>query len=271
MSVTIERSGESPACIAHISGDIDLATVPEVREQVDHAIASGCSYVVLNLADVPYADSSALGLLVWIDRQLSPRHGKLVIAGADRNVARVLELSGLLGVAPSISTAPDVEEALDGLPLQTPPVEPLWERVLTTSAHPSEISRIRGEVCEMIAPLGLSDSSLFDVKVAVGEALANAVRHGSPGGASDEVTATVSAYPDRVVVAVRDGGCGYDGNEDTENDVYASGGRGVAFMRALADRVEFARCEGGGTVVRITKRVGPGHVPGVTDPGGTGN
>ena len=264
MSVSIERSGGSPACVARIHGDIDVATMPEVQGAVDGAISAGCTYIVLDLTDVPYADSSALGLLVWIDRRLEPLHGRLVLAGADRNVGRILEISGLLGVAPSISTAPDVEEALDGLPLEPEHVEPKWEQRLRSPAVVSVVSDLRGRVCDLIEPLGLTDSALFDLKVAVGEALANAVRHGSPGGPADEVEVSVAAYEDRVIVSIRDYGVGFDaascdGGANRVADVYAAGGRGIMFMRALADRVEFDRCEGGGTIVRLTKRLAADH------------
>ena len=51
----------------------------------------------------------------------------------------------------------------------------------------------------MLSRSQIPDAALFDIKVAVGEALANAVRHGSPGGPADEVDIDVSAYDDRVV------------------------------------------------------------------------
>lgn len=254
MSVTIERTAESQACVAHLEGDVDLAAVPDIRDAVESQIVSGCTCVVLDLEHVEYADSSALGLLVWMDRRLGPVGGKVVLAAADRNVSRVLELSGLVGVAPSLSTASDVDEALGGLRLPAEHREPLWERTLTVRARADQMSRLRTLVCELVRPLGLSESALFDLKVAVGEALANAVRHGSSSDA-DDIDATVSAYDDRVIVSVRDQGTGFDGSAVSGDDVYASGGRGVMFMRALADAVEFSRSEGAGTLVRLTKRL----------------
>jgi serine/threonine-protein kinase RsbW len=97
---------------------------------------------------------------------------------------------------------------------------------------------------------------MFDVRVAVGEALANAIRHGSPGGAADEVSVLVDAYVDRVVLTVMDRGGGFDGEPACERDLYASGGRGVMFMRALMDEVEFSCLPEGGTAVRLTKHIG---------------
>ena len=37
------------------------------------------------------------------------------------------------------------------------------------------------------------------------------------------------------------------------DDLYAPSGRGIMFMRALMDRVDFEPAPGGGTLVRLTK------------------
>jgi serine/threonine-protein kinase RsbW len=258
MGIGFERSEGAAACVVRLSGELDMSVVPDVRAGVEDALESGCVSIVLDLADVTYADSTALGLLVWLDRMLRPVDGTLVLAGANRNVSRVLELSGLVGFAPSVAIAADADAALAGLSPAADRGRPLWEERIDVPALVEHMSRVRTRVCELAAPLGLHETALFDLRVAVGEALANAVRHGSPGGEHDEVTVTVSAYADRVTVAVQDTGHGFDGDSESGVDVYASGGRGVLFMRALMDHVEFVRADDGGTVVRLTKRLSVG-------------
>jgi serine/threonine-protein kinase RsbW len=261
MSVGFERPDGASACVVRLSGELDMSVVPEVRAVVEGALESGCASIVLDLADVTYADSSALGLLVWLDRMLRPVEGSLVLAGANRNVTRVLELSGLVGFAPCVALAADAGAALARLSSVPERGDAVWEERIDVPALVEHMSRVRARVCELAGPLGLTETSLFDLRVAVGEALANAVRHGSPGGEHDEVAVTVSAFPDRVTVAVQDTGHGFDGASESGVDVYASGGRGVLFMRALMDHVEFTRAEDGGTVVRLTKRLPAGPRP----------
>jgi len=70
---------------------------------------------------------------------------------------------------------------------------------------------------------------MFDIRVAVGEALANAIKHGSPKGEGDNVDVVVTAYPDRIKVAVTDRGTGFDGQLARQLDPYAPSGRGVLF------------------------------------------
>jgi anti-anti-sigma factor len=253
MAADIRYDDESGACVFAIEGDIDAANVPEIREELDSAMERGCINVVLDLARVTYADSSALGLLVWLDRRLGPLQGRLVLAGASRDVNRILQLSGLVQVASTVATSPNVSAALEGLDLPAIPRDSLWARDIVMPARVEELAAVREEACELISGLTFGEAALFDIKVALGEALANAVRHGSPNGAASEVRIRVEAYDDRVMIRVSDSGCGFDGEHSCSEDVYASGGRGIMFMRALMDRVDFEASPQGGTVVTLVK------------------
>jgi len=241
------------ACVVRLSGDVDMAIVPELRTRLDSALEGGCGHVVLDLTEVTYADSSALGLLVWLDHRLRPTGGRLVLAGATPDVARILELSGLVTVAASIAMSGNVTSALEGLELPDQPADPIWAEQIEMEADVNQLSVVREQVCSIVAPLGFPESALFDIKVALGEALANAVRHGLPADGDGEVRVDVVAYPDRVVLEVMDNGTGFDGAHSGSDDLYAPNGRGIMFMRALMDRVEYDSSPLGGTLVRLTK------------------
>jgi len=241
------------ACVVRLAGDVDMAVVPELRSSLDISLDAGCANVVLDLTEVTYADSSALGLLVWLDHRLRPLGGRMVIAGASADVSRILELSGLVAVAASIAMSGSVESALEGLELSDVPSDPLWEREIEMGASVDALAGVREQVVSILGPLGFSESALFDIKVALGEALANAIRHGAPADGPCEIEVYVRAYPERVVLEVLDNGSGFDGAHAGSDDLYAPGGRGIMFMRALMDRVEYETSPSGGTLVRLTK------------------
>jgi len=255
LNVEVHREAGSRACVVALSGEVDLAGVPEIRDELESIISSGCVDVVMDLTEVTYADSTALGLLVWVDRKLTPLDGKLVLCGANRDVGRILELSGLVDAAPTISSEADVSHALATVTPTENREEPLWVETLSTPADLAHLGATRERVVELLDRVGMDESSLFDVKVAVGEALANAVRHGSPMGRANDVVVQVEAFPDRVGIVVSDSGCGFDGAPEASDDVYAPSGRGIMFMRSLMDSVQFFRCKGGGTMVVLVKSI----------------
>lgn len=253
MPFNVRHESAPGVCVVRLTGDIDIAVVPELREDLNSALGGGCNNVVLDLNEVTYADSSALGLLVWLDHRLRPAGGRLVLAGANRDVTRILELSGLVQVAASIAMSANVDAALEGLRMEEPVLEPLWERSLQVPGSVDRLGDVREQVCDLLEPLHFPDSALFDIKVALGEALANAIRHGAPAVGEGVIGVRVVAYADRVVIEVEDNGAGFDGSHSPEGDLYAPSGRGIMFMRALTDRVEFEESSLGGTLVRLVK------------------
>lgn len=255
----ISHALEGHACVARLSGDIDTAIVPELRTDLEQSIEAGCVNLVLDLSEVTYVDSSALGLLVWLDHRLRPCDGRVLLAGANPDVSRILEISGLAAFSASIAISDDVAAALVGLDSEIPATEALWTRQICIPAEIDRLAGVRDKVSVLVSPLGFSEAAIFDIKVALGEALANAVRHGAPE-TDGKVCVDVIAHPDRVVLQVTDNGPGFDGVHSASDDLYAPSGRGIMFMRALMDGVDFETPEGGGTTVRLTKR----HRRGVT-------
>jgi anti-sigma B factor antagonist len=73
---------------------------------VDRLVSDGAAAMVLDLADVGFMDSTALGLLVSLHRRLGDR---LVVAGARPVVQRLFEITKLVTV---VRTADSVDTAL---------------------------------------------------------------------------------------------------------------------------------------------------------------
>ena len=103
------------------------------------------------------------------------------------------------------------------------------------------------------AVAGLDGSDLFELNVAVAEALANAVVHGSPHGADDDVRVRFFCFEDEVAVEVVDAGDGMSATPICEPPAAATSGRGIHFMRALADAVQYT-CGPMGTRVLLVKQ-----------------
>ena len=77
-----------------LGGELDLATVPLLQEQLDRA-GRGRGAVVIDLSGLRFIDSSGLHMLVRAERQLRASGGQLVLVRGPRAVRRVFELTGL--------------------------------------------------------------------------------------------------------------------------------------------------------------------------------
>lgn len=242
----------SGVCVVSLRGDVDIARVPDIRKAISRELDDGTIAVVLDLSAVDYADSSALGMMLWIDSVVAPRGGRVVLAGANEHISRTLELTGLASVARSLTVSGDVESALSKFAPTPVDDQPDQVRDFSVEADVAKLGSARDRVCAALSDVGFTDAILYDIRVAVGEALANAVIHGSKTVA-DRVDVSVSRYPDRVMIEVTDSGEGFDDLMVGAPGGLSLSGRGVSFMRRLVDRVDFLASPSGGTVVRLTQ------------------
>ncbi len=156
------------------------------------------------------------------------------------------------GLMRAVPPAPGPSGGDSEAPLRTPD-RPRWEHEFTFPATTRQLRAARRRVAAYAEVAGLDGLGLFELNVAVAEALANAVVHGSPHGADDDVRVRFFCYGDEVAVEVVDGGDGMSATPICEPPAAATSGRGIHFMRALADAVQYT-CGPMGTRVLLVKR-----------------
>jgi anti-sigma B factor antagonist len=90
------------------TGEIDLATSPQLASALFHAIDEGAAEVVLDLYGVDFLDSAGIGTLVEVARIAAEGDVSLTLQGARGWVERVLQITGLAGYLP-MTPAPPVD------------------------------------------------------------------------------------------------------------------------------------------------------------------
>jgi anti-sigma B factor antagonist len=86
-------------------GDVDLATVDLLRDQVDQLISAGFLRVLLDLRGVTFLDSTGLTLLVEMYRASRARRWELGVVEGPPEVQRLLDITGLRAVLPVVDTS----------------------------------------------------------------------------------------------------------------------------------------------------------------------
>lgn len=117
------------------------------------------------------------------------------------------------------------------------PDAPLWLHEFRFASRPVDVPWARRRVTEFAADCGLAGADLYDLGLAAGEALRNAVEHGSPNGELDVVHVRVGLLRRAVAVEIVDQGLGFDASLTRPLRVGGTRGRGLPFMRGLLDEL----------------------------------
>jgi serine/threonine-protein kinase RsbW len=125
--------------------------------------------------------------------------------------------------------------------------------VLEVPAKPEYLLLARLAVTSVGRSAGASEETIADLKLAVTEAVANAVKHAYPPDIPGRVTVELTASAGRLEIAVSDQGRGLaDGDEPTASEGPAESGMGLSIIRAIADEIDVgAGPDGRGTRVRF--------------------
>lgn len=152
-------------------------------------------------------------------------------------------------------------EKIDDPPSATPVCE-----FASDSLMPRLSETIRGEVSAVpplverimtfVSDMGCAAGQEFEIRLAISEALANAVEHGCENDPSKEVLICVECDPARgMLIVVRDPGQGFDPRlvpSPLEGEqLFRAGGRGIFLINQLMDEVHYHH---GGTEIRMIKR-----------------
>lgn len=87
-----ERPGGGAVVLA-MHGDADLHAAPMLSSRLDGAIDGGAPGIVVDLSDVPFLDSTALGVLVAGMKRLRATRRQLRLVAPRAEVRRLLELT----------------------------------------------------------------------------------------------------------------------------------------------------------------------------------
>ena len=91
-TVETERLGDDTALIV-LTGQVDLHTAPELRDELVGAIEDGALNIVVDLTRATFIDSMTLGVLLGAVKRLRPRGGRLRIVCSDPNIRKIFEIT----------------------------------------------------------------------------------------------------------------------------------------------------------------------------------
>jgi anti-sigma B factor antagonist len=90
----IRRELDEHAGVLSVEGELDLASAPSLKWALTDILEAGHDQVVVDMSRVSFIDSTALGVLVGVKKNLAPG-AKLAITCTHPDVLNIFELTGL--------------------------------------------------------------------------------------------------------------------------------------------------------------------------------
>ncbi len=81
--------------VVHVGGELDVAAMPQLRACLTDLVSQGRTDVVLDLRDVTFCDSSALGVFIGAHQRLHAGGGQLELHEPPSTLRNLLTVSGL--------------------------------------------------------------------------------------------------------------------------------------------------------------------------------
>jgi len=95
--IEAERAPDDLALLV-MGGEIDYSASPRLRERLDEHIAAGKRRLIIDLTEVTFIDSSAIGAIVGATAGLREAGGgslSIVCGTENRRVLRILDIAGI--------------------------------------------------------------------------------------------------------------------------------------------------------------------------------
>ena len=144
-------------------------------------------------------------------------------------------------------TTPNMMQSCD---LGSPPV------YMVIPSDAAEARRVQDQVEQCLQGTACHDHDLFSIKLALEEALVNAIKHGNQCDPTKQVQIAYRLLHDRFVVRITDEGSGFDPNDVPDPTAFENcerpGGRGLMLMRHYMTEVVFNER---GNAVTLCKRL----------------
>jgi anti-sigma B factor antagonist len=90
----------SDAYVVSLSGEVDLYTAPEFKQQLLEVAGKGGKQVIVDFTQTTFIDSTTLGVLVGGVKRLRQNDGGLALVCSDSNITKIFEITGLDRVFP---------------------------------------------------------------------------------------------------------------------------------------------------------------------------
>jgi anti-sigma B factor antagonist len=117
----------SDCAVVQITGEVDVYTASQLREQVVQLVDGGVRHMIADLRGVDFLDSTGLGALVGSLKRLRTHDGSFKVVASGGPTLRILQITGLTR---AFALHPSVLDAMT--------TDGHWQAAVTGEGHDTE-------------------------------------------------------------------------------------------------------------------------------------
>jgi serine/threonine-protein kinase RsbW len=121
-------------------------------------------------------------------------------------------------------------------------------------SDPAEARQVQEEIERLLKGTAFSEKEIFSIKLALEEAMVNAIKHGNNFDRNKKVRIAYNVFPERFDIVITDEGTGFDPSDVPDptavENLERPCGRGLMLMRYYMNEVSFSA---NGNTVAMTK------------------
>jgi anti-sigma B factor antagonist len=110
-SFTVQLQPRADAALIVVSGELDIASAPELEQAFDQIRSESTTLVIVDLRELEFMDSTGLSIIVQAHQRLSEHNCELTLIKGPPQVQRLLDLTG---VADRLRVVSEPGELLNG-------------------------------------------------------------------------------------------------------------------------------------------------------------
>jgi serine/threonine-protein kinase RsbW len=122
-----------------------------------------------------------------------------------------------------------------------------------------ELEAVQKLISEATVAFGLSEDIAYWMELTISESVINAIRHGNQSDPTKDAFLRISFDGENVEIIVEDEGEGFQLDELADptqaENLLKPCGRGILIIRSFMDEVKLSPKEGGGTRLRMVKKL----------------
>lgn len=104
MALSLVQHQQADSITVQVVGEVDVSCANQLRDALYDAIEHTTSQVIVDLSDMPYIDSTGIGVLMGSVHHAHNQQKTLIAAHPTKNVMRVF---GMLGVVDALGIQED--------------------------------------------------------------------------------------------------------------------------------------------------------------------